>query len=113
MLIIAGFLMLLSTTNQELKRNYEKGYNDRQAEIMQTLKNADNQCNMTTSGKRSTGGVMIDEDIKLMPQYTEDNRKQNYYSNIVYQCRTERGFSVDAIWIGNSRCECITFGLKK
>lgn len=37
-IIIIWLLAVLSTTNKELKRNYEKGYNARQAEITKLLK---------------------------------------------------------------------------
>ena len=111
-MIIIFLMVLLAISNEERKLNYEKGYNARQAEIIQWLQKADNQCNITNSGKRSGHGVMLDDGIRLFPAIKEDNSERNYYPNIVYQCRTERDFLVDAIWIGNSRCECITFDLK-
>ena len=115
-LYIVTFLMIILiainlSTKKELKRSYEKGYNYRQAEIMQTLAEAENQCNSTHSGERSTGGVMLDVDIRLLPEV--DDYIKHYDQNIIYDCRTERGSSVGSIWIGSSLCDCIDFDLKQ
>lgn len=121
---IIGLLAILSTTNKELERNYEKGYNTRQAEIMDAIKEADGWCEDDIKSGHRTSGYMVDSKITLIDFTTEENR---FNERISFKCQRDyenqgdgeglhvpypkSSWNVDAIWIGNSRCECIDFDL--
>lgn len=120
MFIIVFLVAILSTTNQALKRNYEKGYNDRQAEIMDAIEEVDGWCSDSIERGNGTTGYVIDSKITLVDFTTEENL---FNERIVYKCKraygTETGspypkfgWSADPIWIGNSRCDCIHFNPK-
>ena len=115
---ITFLLAILSTTTEEFKRNYEEGYNDRQAEIMDAIKEADGWCSDSIERGGGTTGYVIDDKITLV----DFDLKENLFNQrIVYKCKRaygtevgspypKFGWSADPVWIGSSRCECIEFG---
>ena len=117
-IIIVWLLTIMLTANTKLKKiDYEKGYNDRQAEIMDAIKEADKWCSDSIERGNGTTGYVIDSKITLVDFTLKENR---FNERIIYKCKraygTETGslypkfgWSADPIWIGNNRCECIEF----
>ena len=120
MIIIAWIIVLLKFPNGLLEAEYQKGYDARQTEIMDAIKEADGWCSNSIERGDGTTGYVIDSKITLVNFDLKENR---FNQRIVYKCRraygTETGspypnvgWSADPVWIGNSRCECIDFDSK-
>ena len=124
-IIYLFIITFLATTvvlffNEELKRNYEKGYNTRQVEIMDAIEEADGWCSESIERGDGTVGYVIDSKITLVDFNLEENR---FNERIVYQCKRAHktdtgspypkfGWTPDPIWIGGSRCECLMFPMR-
>ena len=79
--IIFFLVITLLSFNKELKRNYEKGYNDRQVEITNYIEELENNCKSRDIDERHYY-VVISEKI-LNRERTTDN----FLPAISYHCK--------------------------